>query len=105
MNDVTAVHFMANKGHLLSASLDGIIQAWDMFYYPNFRTITSPSPRQFVSLIVDQSGEVICAGTLDSFEVCVNHNLFVLNFHSSYALHHSVSLTIKTFSCRYLFGQ
>ena len=38
---------------------------------------TTPSSRQFVSLAADQSGEVICAGTLDSFEV---HCLVLLNF-------------------------
>ncbi|GJM92165.1 hypothetical protein PR202_ga08600 [Eleusine coracana subsp. coracana] len=68
-NAVTALHFMANNHSLLSASLDGTIRAWDLFRYRNFRTFTTPSPRQFVSLTADQSGEVICAGTLDSFEV------------------------------------
>ncbi|CAL5095863.1 unnamed protein product [Urochloa decumbens] len=70
-NAVTAVHFMANNHSLLSASLDGTIRAWDLFRYRNFRTFTTPSPRQFVSLTADQSGEVICAGTLDSFEIFV----------------------------------
>ncbi|KAJ4821206.1 Periodic tryptophan protein 2-like protein [Rhynchospora pubera] len=70
-NAVTAVHFMANNHSLLSASLDGTVRAWDLFRYRNFRTFTTPSPRQFVSLAADQSGEVICAGTLDSFEIFV----------------------------------
>ncbi|KAK4748254.1 hypothetical protein SAY87_014840 [Trapa incisa] len=70
-NAVTALHFMANSNCLLSASLDGTIRAWDLFRYRNFRTFTTPSSRQFVSLAADQSGEVICAGTLDSFEVFV----------------------------------
>lgn len=60
---------MGNNHCLLSASLDGTVRAWDMFRYRNFRTFTTPSSRQFVSLAADQSGEVICAGTLDSFEV------------------------------------
>lgn len=68
-NAVTALHFMANNHCLLSASLDGTVRAWDLFRYRNFRTFTTPSSRQFVSLAADQSGEVICAGTLDSFEV------------------------------------
>ena len=103
-NAVTAVHFMANNHSLLSASLDGTIRAWDLFRYRNFKTFTTPSPRQFVSLTADQSGEVICAGTLDSFEVCVcSQNVFWqilcgLCFTSS-------SLTTETFSCRYMFGQ
>ncbi|XP_072952424.1 periodic tryptophan protein 2 [Typha angustifolia] len=70
-NAVTALHFMANNHSLLSASLDGTVRAWDLFRYRNFRTFTTPSPRQFVSLASDQSGEVICAGTLDSFEIFV----------------------------------
>ncbi|KAL8151638.1 hypothetical protein V2J09_021446 [Rumex salicifolius] len=70
-NAVTGLHFLANNNCLLSASLDGTVRAWDLFRYRNFRTFTSPSPRQFVSLTADSSGEVICAGTLDSFEVFV----------------------------------
>ncbi|BAF17978.1 periodic tryptophan protein 2 [Oryza sativa Japonica Group] len=70
-NAVTAVHFMANNHSLLSASLDGTIRAWDLFRYRNFKTFTTALPRQFVSLTADQSGEVICAGTLDSFEIFV----------------------------------
>ncbi|KAG8379867.1 hypothetical protein BUALT_Bualt07G0134000 [Buddleja alternifolia] len=70
-NAVTALHFMANNHCLLSASLDGTVRAWDLFRYRNFRTFVTPTPKQFVSLASDQSGEVICAGTLDSFEIFV----------------------------------
>lgn len=70
-NAVTALHFMASNNCLLSASLDGTIRAWDLLRYRNFRTFTTPSSRQFVSLTADQSGEVICAGTKDSFEIFV----------------------------------
>ncbi|KAL9314527.1 hypothetical protein ACSQ67_019979 [Phaseolus vulgaris] len=70
-NAVTALHFMASNNCLLSASLDGTIRAWDLLRYRNFRTFTTPSSRQFVSLTADQSGEVICAGTSDSFEIFV----------------------------------
>ncbi|CAL1405489.1 unnamed protein product [Linum trigynum] len=70
-NAVTALHFMSNNHCLLSASLDGTVRAWDLFRYRNFRTFTTPSSRQFVSLAADESGEVICAGTLDSFEIFV----------------------------------
>ncbi|KAK9141647.1 hypothetical protein Syun_011047 [Stephania yunnanensis] len=70
-NAVTALHFMPSNNCLLSASLDGTVRAWDLFRYRNFRTFTTPSSRQFVSLASDQSGEVICAGTLDSFEIFV----------------------------------
>lgn len=70
-NAVTALHFISGKDSLLSASLDGSIRAWDLIRYRNFRTFTTPSSRQFVSLASDQSGEVVCAGTLDSFEIFV----------------------------------
>lgn len=70
-NAVTALHFMPSNHCLLSASLDGTVRAWDLFRYRNFRTFVTPTPKQFVSLAADQSGEVICAGTLDSFEIFV----------------------------------
>ncbi|KAE9604591.1 putative transcription factor WD40-like family [Lupinus albus] len=70
-NSVTALHFTASNNCLLSASLDGTVRAWDLIRYRNFKTFTTPSSRQFVSLAADQSGEVICAGTSDSFEVFV----------------------------------
>ncbi|KAJ1437035.1 WD40/YVTN repeat-like-containing domain superfamily [Sesbania bispinosa] len=70
-NAVTALHFTASNNCLLSASLDGTVRAWDLLRYRNFRTFTTPTSRQFVSLAADQSGEVICAGTSDSFEIFV----------------------------------
>ncbi|PNY02137.1 periodic tryptophan protein 2, partial [Trifolium pratense] len=70
-NAVTALHFMASNNCLLSASLDGTVRAWDLLRYRNFRIFTTPSSRQFVSLAAVQSGEVICAGTSDSFEIFV----------------------------------
>ncbi|KAF8889622.1 quinon protein alcohol dehydrogenase-like superfamily [Infundibulicybe gibba] len=54
---------------LFSASLDGTVRAYDLVRYRNFRTFTSPSPVQFSSLAVDPSGEVVAAGSTDSFEV------------------------------------
>ncbi|XP_061344011.1 periodic tryptophan protein 2 isoform X2 [Gastrolobium bilobum] len=87
-NAVTALHFVANNNCLLSASLDGTVRAWDLLRYRNFRTFTTPSSRQFVSLAADQSGEVICAGTSDSFEIFVwtmrtGHLLDVLSGHEA----------------------
>lgn len=70
-NAVTALHFIPGKNSLLSASLDGTVRAWDLLRYKNFKTFTTPTSKQFVSLASDQSGEVICAGTLDSFEIFV----------------------------------
>ena len=42
--------------------------------YRNFRTFTSPEgrpPCQYSCLAVDASGEVVVAGTLDSYEIYV----------------------------------
>lgn len=51
--------------------MTGTVRAYDLVRYRNFRTFTSPEPQQFVSLAVDPSGEIVCAGTLDSFEILV----------------------------------
>ncbi|KAJ8297862.1 hypothetical protein KUTeg_024393 [Tegillarca granosa] len=39
--------------------------------YRNFRTFTSPRPVQFSCITVDHSGEVVCAGGRDTFEIFV----------------------------------
>ena len=41
------------------------------FRYRNFRTFTSPRPVQFASLAVEPSGEIVCAGGRDTFEIYV----------------------------------
>ena len=67
---ITALAF-ANPKVVLSASLDGTVRAHDLVRYRNFRTLTTPSPVQFCSMATDASGEIVCAGTLDSFEIYV----------------------------------
>ena len=37
--------------------------------YRNFRTFASPRPTQFSCLAVDNSGEIVCAGSIDTFEI------------------------------------
>jgi periodic tryptophan protein 2 len=66
---ITAVEFAKQGQVLFSASLDGTVRAFDLVRYRNFRTFTSPTPVQFCSLAVDPSGEVVAAGSLDSFEI------------------------------------
>jgi len=66
---VSAVAFAKQGSVLFSASLDGTLRAFDLIRYRNFRTFTSPSPVQFSCLAVDPSGEVVAAGSTDSFEV------------------------------------
>ncbi|KMU73218.1 transcriptional repressor rco-1 [Coccidioides immitis RMSCC 3703] len=68
---VTACEFTKQGNVLFTASLDGSVRAWDLIRYRNFRTFTAPSRQQFSSLAVDPSGEVVCAGSLDSFDIHV----------------------------------
>ena len=58
----SAVAFLPTGHALLSASLDGTVRAFDLMRYRNFRVMTSPDPCQFVSLAVDPTGEIVCAG-------------------------------------------
>lgn len=68
---VTAVQF-AKKGQVLfSASLDGTVCAWDLIRYRNFRVFTATERVQFTCLAVEPSGEVVSAGSTDSFDVFV----------------------------------
>ncbi|KAJ9123696.1 hypothetical protein QFC24_003470 [Naganishia onofrii] len=66
---VSAVEFAKQGQVLFTASLDGTVRAFDLVRYRNFRTFTSPTPVQFSSIAVDPSGEVVCAGSQDSFEI------------------------------------
>ncbi|KAJ1548339.1 hypothetical protein HK405_003615 [Cladochytrium tenue] len=68
---VVAVEFSKRGQVVFSASLDGTVRAYDMIRYRNFRTFTTPTPVQFAALAVDPSGEIVCAGSADSFEVFV----------------------------------
>ncbi|KAI5123252.1 hypothetical protein M0805_001341 [Coniferiporia weirii] len=66
---VSAVEFAKQGQVLFTASLDGTVRAFDLIRYRNFRTFTSPSPIQFSALAVDPSGEVVAAGSTDSFQI------------------------------------
>uniref|UniRef100_H2YNU9 Small-subunit processome Utp12 domain-containing protein n=1 Tax=Ciona savignyi TaxID=51511 RepID=H2YNU9_CIOSA len=68
---VTAVRFTSSGHVIMSSSLDGTVRAFDLHRYRNFRTFTSPRPSQFVCMGVDGSGELVAAGSRDSFEVFV----------------------------------
>ena len=68
---VTAVKFIPSGHAVVSASLDGTVRAFDLVRYRNFRTLTSPKSVQFSSLGVDPSGDIIVAGSKDTFEIFV----------------------------------
>lgn len=68
---VTGVKFTANGQAVVSCSLDGTVRAFDLNRYKNFRVMTTPEPVQFISLALDLSGQIVCAGTLDPFNIYV----------------------------------
>lgn len=59
----------AKPSVVLSSSLDGSVRAYDLVRYKNFRTFTTPTPVQFVSLAVDSAAEIVCGGTLEPFDI------------------------------------
>ena len=65
---VTAVCF-AKPSVVLSSSLDGTVRAHDLHRYRTFKTFTTPTPVQFLSLAVDPSGEIVTAGSMDPFHI------------------------------------
>lgn len=68
-SSISEVQFSKQGQVLFSSSLDGTVRAFDLIRYRNFRTFTSPSPVQFSCLAVDQSGEVVAAGSTDTYEI------------------------------------
>ena len=68
-SSVTACEFAKRGNVLFTSSLDGSVRAWDLIRYRNFRTFTAPTRLSFSSVAVDPSGEIVCAGSLDSFDV------------------------------------
>ncbi|GAB6019056.1 U3 snoRNP protein [Chamberlinius hualienensis] len=68
---VTGVAYIENGKVIVSSSFDGTVRCFDLKRYRNFLTFTSPHPTQFSCLAVDSSGEIICAGGRDVFEIFV----------------------------------
>lgn len=68
---VTAVAFAPSGHAVLSASLDGTVRAFDLVRYRNFRTLTTPQPVQFSTLAIDPAGDIVVAGTRDTFQLYV----------------------------------
>ena len=68
---VTDCDFSRKGNVLFTSSLDGSVRAWDLVRYRNFRTFTAPSRLSFSTVAIDRSGEIACAGSLDSFDIHV----------------------------------
>lgn len=92
---ISAVAFASSKV-VLSSSLDGTVRAYDLIRYKNFRTMTTPTPVQFCSMALDSSGEIVCAGTFEPFDIYTwslqtGKILEVLSGHSGPVAHLSFS--------------
>ena len=70
-SSVTACRFAKRGQVIFTSSLDGSVRAWDLIRYRNFKTFTAPTRLSFSSVAVDPSGEVVCAGSLESFDIHV----------------------------------
>lgn len=70
-SSVTQIQFAKRGQVLFSSSLDGTVRAWDLIRYRNFRVFTGAERIQFTCLAVDPSGEVVCGGSSDSFDIHV----------------------------------
>eukprot|EP00744_Colponema_vietnamica_P009652 GILI01013704.1.p1 GENE.GILI01013704.1~~GILI01013704.1.p1 ORF type:complete len:671 (+),score=201.45 GILI01013704.1:103-2013(+) len=68
---ITAVCFTPQSNAVISSSLDGTVRAFDLIRYRNFRTMTTPSPAQLLSLALDPAGEIVCAGSMEPFDIFV----------------------------------
>eukprot|EP00946_MAST-07B_sp_MAST-7B-sp1_P003544 g3544.t1 len=72
---VTAVEFACGEtgNAVVSASLDGTVRAFDLARYKNFRTMRTPEARtaQLLCLALDGSGEIVCAGAMEPYEIYV----------------------------------
>jgi periodic tryptophan protein 2 len=72
ISKVSDLKFASSKTNVLvSASYDGTVRAYDLVKYRNFRIMTTPQPCQFLSVAVDFSGEIICAGSMDPYSIFV----------------------------------
>ena len=66
---ITDVMFSPQGASVFSSSLDGSVRAFDLVRYRNFRTFLPPQSAQYTCVAVDSSGEVVCAGTMDPYEI------------------------------------
>ena len=69
---ITGLQYALNKSNLLiSSSLDGTVRAYDLIKYKNFRIMTTPKQTQLICCSVDYSGEIVAAGSLDTYNIFI----------------------------------
>jgi periodic tryptophan protein 2 len=66
---VTGCAFPRASNTVFTSSADGSVRAFDLTRYRNFRTMVAPTPTHFSCVACDPSGEVVCAGAADLFDV------------------------------------
>eukprot|EP00298_Acanthocystis_sp_HF-20_P014129 c20648_g1_i2.p1 GENE.c20648_g1_i2~~c20648_g1_i2.p1 ORF type:complete len:886 (+),score=337.67 c20648_g1_i2:1034-3691(+) len=68
---ITAVHIAHSKHALFSSSFDGTVRAYDLLRYRCFRIFVTPNPTQLTSVSTNASGDIVVAGSQDTFEIFV----------------------------------
>lgn len=71
-SSITDIKFLPKKGNaVLTSSLDGTVRAFDLVKYKNFRTMKPNKPTQLTCLAIEESGDIVCAGSNDPFNIFV----------------------------------
>ena len=69
---ITGLQYCPNKSNvLISCSYDGTVRAFDLIKYKNFRIMTTPKLTKFTCCSVDFTGEIICAGSLETYIIYI----------------------------------
>ena len=69
---ITGLQYCPNKSNvLISCSYDGTVRAFDLIKYKNFRIMTIPKLTKFTCCSVDFTGEIICAGSLETYIIYI----------------------------------
>ena len=69
---ISGLQYAPNKSNvLISSSYDGTIRAYDLIKYKNFRIMTTPNPTQFTCCSIDFTGEIISAGSLETYSIYI----------------------------------
>jgi periodic tryptophan protein 2 len=67
---VTGIKFLSTSENIVaSSSLDGTVRLFDIANKKNFRTFIPPTKTQLISIAVDKSGDIICAGGKEEFSI------------------------------------
>ena len=69
---ITDIKFLPKKGNaILTSSIDGTVRAFDLVRYKNFRVLYPNKPTQFTCLAIEESGDIVCAGSNDPYNIFI----------------------------------